>query len=279
MISWNISQKSVVLDFLWCPRQAGGWDYVMEGVSLVGMRWFGGSCNMQILLTERVAKTVGSEVPWDLVLQVCRVVLDPYSVTWTDVAGLQAATFNARIVEESVQRARVATKFLPANNRVALLIGDAAQSAYYRLGIGVNSALNAQPLLAFFLRGLASSPRRDWPRLVQRKAAVDDLRLQRIMRYQSQTMWLHSVCDFVVYFETPAEEDEFSKQYDELGYPRPYDRTPTFMVYQYEHNLRIREPHAMTAKEALERCFLLTVRGRVQLLLANIPFSLTGPPS
>lgn len=254
---WNISQKSLVVDFPACPRGSPTWgraDYIRPGVSLVGMRWFGSFCNMQILLTDSVSRNLkNDEIPWDLLLDVSNVVLDRQSMGFDTVEGLKRATRNAQVLEESVRRAATGTVLLKGN-RAGILIGDAVASAYYRLGIGVNNALNAQRHLTHFLNLLRNSPRKEWPAIIKQKAHVDSLRLHRVARYQSQVMWLHTVCEQVVFFQPPPPIDEYSFAYDVLEYPRSYDRTPTFDVYRYDHTSRIRVLPGMTTAEALKYC-------------------------
>ena len=96
--------------------------------------------------------------------------------------------------------------------QVVFMVGDAAMTAHYRLGIGINTILDGFPLYLQLFDALRRSRRRksgnDSDLLEQIRIKMDE-RLAEKALFQTTVMWLESVCNLLVFFEfdRPLDSD------------------------------------------------------------------------
>lgn len=206
----HISQYSMVLDFVKCPTKkddVAPWDIAkfVEGVPFIFRRFFMGECHMQILFTDAKKKTLpANETPWRLIQDVLKHSIEE---DFSNLDELKNEITQIDIVDVKMNRAEKGTIWLP-NNKVAVLLGDSVMSAHYRLGIGINNALNTMSNFGTFVRRLSIKPKMIWRRLTLEKAEIDEKRLARMWGHQVPFKVLFSVGLFLFLFLTCRQGED-----------------------------------------------------------------------
>ena len=269
----GVAQDSLLVAFAECPSSDGGsqlhsWEFSLHDsrVSMVYFRFLPGHCELQILL--RAAATAdGALAERNEQLELVRTIVSlGMPEAFPTEEALQRAVSSVQLLRTRVSRALDTTvcRDAAACSRVGILVGDAVFPAHYRLGIGINSAVDSMRNLGVFLQ----RPRSQWREEVERKKVVDDDTIARVWRHQLHTVWLESACGAHVFQEWPhpgaAAEDRF-------GYAPPADLGPLHVVRVHSGSLLSRRPRGrervraqpfsvvLTMDEALSAC-----RERVQ---------------
>lgn len=97
------------------------------------------------------------------------------------------------------------------SNALVVLIGDAAVSAHYRLGVGINAAFESAWTFGKLVGDLQHLKARTHqldaaPMEALRRSYEDEVqaRLERMVQFQVSTMALETVCDMAVFFDQTA---------------------------------------------------------------------------
>ena len=142
-------------------------------------------------------------LPWPTLLRVARHYLaDPALHTeaglWAGLCGAPGGGVRGRVVPVRITAANH-TVSTHAGSPV-FLVGDAAVSAHYRLGIGVNSGVGSMPWLTAALRSLrpAVAP------AVQEWDAAGMQRVQNMSALQSSVVFMEAYCGLVLFWDWSA---------------------------------------------------------------------------
>jgi catechol O-methyltransferase len=208
-------QDSVLVSFAECPQveelPLSPWEFSEHDarISMVYVRFSAGQCELQILL-RAAASDVGRlaeeaeqfALAWVVVQLALPGVFESEEAFRKTVGSLQLLRWRvSRSLDTTVCRDASCT-------RIGVLVGDAVFPAHFRLGIGINSAVDAMRNLRVLLR----SPRSQWREQVELKQAVDDELMGRVWRHQLRTVWLEAVCEAHVFQELPhpgiVDEDD-----------------------------------------------------------------------
>jgi catechol O-methyltransferase len=199
-------QDSVLVSFAECPQveelPMSPWEFSEHDarISMVYVRFSAGQCELQILL--RAAASDDGQLAKEA---------DHFSLAWGVVQlafpgvfksdeALRKAVASVQLLRWRVSRSLDTTVCRDAAcSRIGVLVGDAVFPAHFRLGIGINSAVDAMRNLRVLLR----SPRGQWREQVELKQAVDDELMGRVWRHQLRTVWLETVCEAHVFQELP----------------------------------------------------------------------------
>jgi 2-polyprenyl-6-methoxyphenol hydroxylase-like FAD-dependent oxidoreductase len=203
----DLHQTSLFVSFKSTPvsraAQLADWRDQLRslGVTHLFPRFYGRQSDMQILLSDRAAAAMTD--PWTLMLRVCDFV---FPKTFSSVAELRLSA-GLNVVAAPLVFSRRVTTCVGACDSVGVIVGDAVFPAHYRLGIGVNNALDSMPDLAVFLSRLrGAAERSEWSALVSEKQKVDRARVETVFEYQASIMYLETMCDARVrlfYFSAP----------------------------------------------------------------------------
>lgn len=251
-----VAQLSVILDFKECPKKRDDfepWDISkhVEGVVLIFRRFFADECHMQILFTEESARQLRQQagkkhhhqssnpdipVPWDLVWRVCNASITP---VFAELSQLQANIVRVEAVDIYINRTTEGTLQMPSG-RTAVILGDAFMSAHYRLGIGINNALNMMGNLGVFLRKMGRYESvEERKAIIREKSALDLQHVLRMWKQQVKTMWLETYCGYHLFFEHSAtsagekkngEEEEEEEEGEKKG--TSTDKNPYTLRYE-----------------------------------------------
>ena len=236
-------QQSVLLDFISCPTEAPNFDPSLSGenaipkISFVFRRFFRHQeCHMQVLLSESL-----KAIPWESLLAVTRQAF--IAPRFESVEQLRASLSKARFLNFKVERIWEKSTFRIARNQVGIIMGDASLSAHYRLGIGLNNALNSLSDLRLFLSRFGVS---DNFRNVEiaAKNAADLRRVSAVAAFQSSVVRLETGnCRSVLYFEPPIDNFEDVDMFDDDDTERSYSSSffyiPLFKAYNATTNVRL----------------------------------------
>ena len=180
----------------------------LDGVTTVFKRFFRGHCQAQVLFERELGARVGErmadgDVPWDLLLDIFRLTLGDPPRDETAVRRLVATDGHGRpdvhffhLAIHAADRLAGHVGALPA-----IVVGEAAHSAHYRLGIGVNSGFTASAGLDALLHALVAGDARAG---VADYDAAQLAYARDVVNHQVRIMALETYCDFVIGFDRNA---------------------------------------------------------------------------
>lgn len=239
----NLRQMSLFLRFKQCPtiRESAldDWEVSIEvpWVVMVYRRFFSDQCDLQVLLDENAAHLIetGYMKAWDLLILVANWSL-PLEFPTKKELRAAVTTDEPQIVVTPLTRSSVSTVCAnPECKSVGVLVGDAVFPAHYRLGIGVNNAVDSMHNLGVFLGKLSTSgPQRGgvWRDLVAEKKSVDEKRMATVWLHQAQIMWLESYCGVHVFLDAKRVtlDQEEEEEQNALGYRPPVNVRDLYVV-------------------------------------------------
>jgi len=129
------------------------------------------------------------------------------------------------------------------------LVGDSVFTAYYRLGIGVNNAIDATHNMGIFLQRLARSNGNpvENRRLVKEKQRYDGYRMQRIYGHQIKVMWLEAFCANHVFLE--KKNTLSGRERNGAKYTTPVDPASLFCVRRAKGDFQVKIPMSVALRE------------------------------
>lgn len=166
---------------------------------------------------------------------------------FADVDALKAAVVDdgLSIVTSHVSRASETTVCCSSDcSTVGVLVGDAVFPAHYRLGIGVNNAIDALHNFGVFISKLTQAPVTSlWADLVAEKKMVDEQRMAAVWTLQVKIMWLECYCNVHVFqtaVRVPLEDSE--ELLGKLAYRPVYNVSDLYNVQVYRKHPMIALP-------------------------------------
>ncbi len=222
----DMDQMSLFVSFNTFPQsraeRSADWEdrlYSELGVVAAFSRLFGQQNDIQVLLSDRLAKSIGrGEKPLWLLFSVVQIM---FPGAFATLAELQLAVNRIDVVTAHLVFSRRVTVCISANcSSVGLIAGDSVFPAHYRLGIGVNNALESMFNMAVFLRKLrVAESKAEWRQLVEEKQQFDRARVENVFRFQANIMFLETQCGVRVqqYYKEVADGKELKKSLFEYG--------------------------------------------------------------
>jgi hypothetical protein len=193
---------------------------VVGGVTAVFKRFFRPYCEMQVLFDDthgalayrayEQANFTAAGLPWATLLSLAGLLLRSPPA---DAAALRSmlrsdgrageGELDAAMFQIEIASAMPASRVLGGGEAVALALlqGDAAVVAHYRLGVGVNNAFLSLPEVGDLVQGMRLSPRRvDWAALLRTRDARADHRVAALVEAQVAAIFFETRCPGVVLF-------------------------------------------------------------------------------
>merc|ERR1711971_721052 len=107
------------------------------------------------------------------------------------------------------------------SKQLVFSVGDAAMTAHYRLGIGINAILDGFPLYMQLFTAFRTGNALE----IERMRTKMDERLREKAVFQTTVMWLESACNLLVFFEfdRPLDSDNmllYERDYSTFAYNR-----------------------------------------------------------
>jgi len=223
--------------------------FLVEGVTAVFKRFYFGHCQMQFLFTrekgdkiiEEKRRNIGGgdgHLPWQTILEVCRVVLKKPFKNVQDMRARIAKKHNGKLeagifpvtVNVASDTSKILTQQQTIFQKVAgggddddkagikdtttfvagaiLLVGDALSTAHYRLGVGINTGFRVTRNIGIFLHRLEQALVRNRNGIFASFSSSVELYDERIrsilatvLQLQGSTMFYETYCDFIVFFD------------------------------------------------------------------------------
>mmetsp|Transcript_3478 Transcript_3478/g.5201 ORF Transcript_3478/g.5201 Transcript_3478/m.5201 type:complete len:735 (-) Transcript_3478:6-2210(-) len=269
----DLHQMSMVLDFK--PKTDGGCPatrddirgtdpyhvgFIVDGLIAVFKRFYFGHCQMQFLFTYEAGKALvrklaasdnlleqAAELPWEMVLKVCNVVLQKPFLSKEEIKRALQTRKDGSLVAISIDVARTPVRmFKDTSSReishaLVVLVGDALSTAHYRLGVGINTGFRVAnrvgTLVRKMMRKFVSNGGKTGPLMSALASQYErEIKavLQPILQLQGSTMFYESYCGMLVFFD--HEEDELVNaqvlyargrdigEYNEIDYSSAYDQ-------------------------------------------------------
>jgi len=198
--------------------------FVVDGVTAVFKRFYYGHCQMQFLFSRKMGRSLLQHLeeeeieenilPWNLILKVCRVVLERSFASVAELkknvvhrdGRMQAGLFpiSLRVADNGttvLQAGRGGTRYA-----IVALVGDSLSTAHYRLGVGINTGFRTSKRIGALVqmllhKGSAFSD----SKLIWKVASFHESRLQSIidpvLQLQASTMFYESYCNLLVFFD------------------------------------------------------------------------------
>jgi len=177
-------------------------------ISAAFKRWYRGHCQLQLIVRHGYGEQLlehADRLPWDMLLSVSNALL---AHPFRDEANLRAQVLDAYIVPVRIKSTRPLAQALGGrgsrHRSVAVVFGDNAVTAHYRLGIGINQALLALDELRLLLEDAAAaaaasdaSPDRVVD-VALRQHERASKRVRSMAQYQLRTIVLEAYCGFVM---------------------------------------------------------------------------------
>merc|ERR1712129_109309 len=126
-----------------------------------------------------------------------------------------------RMVKGQIFLVDSSIKVMENTQQIVFFVGDSAMTAHYRLGIGINTILDGWALYNELFRTIQEKEY-----TLNGIAAEMDDRLWYKVLFQTNVIWLESICNFVVFFgfDEPLDRDNMKlyfrnhaiKDYDSL---------------------------------------------------------------
>lgn len=254
ILQTNAKQLSISVEFLKCPGASPGlthWKLSehIHDVSKVYLRFGKAECHVQILLTNMLNQPLSkdSATPWDLIFKVMSYALPQEYKTLDE---LRANVERVHLLDTTLTHSSEATVCCARDcSTIGVLVGDAFFTAYYRLGIGVNNAIDATHNMGVFLQRLAQG-RGDTSKYriaVKVKEHLDMYRLDKLYGHQVKVMWLEAFCAEHVFLE--HKNTVSAARSESFKYLNPVDPRQLFCV-RIKYSFKEKEPMNV----ALQKC-------------------------
>ncbi len=257
----GVWQDSVVVSFTHCPQNSAEgpllspWEFSFHDarVAMCYFRFFSSRCDLQILLVANA--TLSESDQFRLVRVVTRL---GFPEAFNSSSHLRDSIASMQLIRATVSRSLDTTTCLNAEcTCVGILVGDAVFPAHYRLGIGVNGALDSMRNLGVFLSSLPN----DKLTAVEEKKALDDERMARVWRHQLRTVWLESHCEAHLFQELANPDESISAK---NTYVAPLDAASLFVVRVHKGSILDRRPQGRKRKNTLPFSVVLSVDEAVE---------------
>ncbi|ETO23769.1 hypothetical protein RFI_13405 [Reticulomyxa filosa] len=229
-----------------------------DDIDAVFKRFYLNHCQMQILFNENVNKTWGlhadEQLWWDVLWNVTQFLfvtkppsLSALKQTYVDLEHkLRTVKTQIKLVQDVLAPLPMGDHSSTSSIQYVLIAGDAAMTAHYRLGVGINTILDGFAINTDFFEDFASTlhghanddmlhARQD---IVRKYNTLMHARLLEKAMFQNTVIFLESYCRLLVFFDfgKPLHDAMilFRRNFKDQSYERVQDASTA--IRQCIHN-------------------------------------------